>query len=437
MSESHHYIHPDQLCVGLYIHLDLSWTAHPFTFSNFKIKNNKQLEELKGLGLHQFRYDPLRSDCEPLPLQETINLAPAAEIVETPKPAEPVQVKLKLRAERLKQLNRIIAQCEKEFMHSAQTVREINRNLAFQPKTSRLHAELLVNQLVSSAVTERDIALHAIGASTRGEETYAHSLNVAILSLMLAKSLDMSESDARDLGAAALFHDVSKGESTHHQTFLNQHCEIGARMVREAGMSDRIVNIVLQHHEYVDGSGYPRHLVGEQMDPLARILSLTNAYDNLCNPVNPSTAMTPYETLAHMYAKAHQKYDEKLLQLLIKLLGVYPPGSIVQLSNGVYGMVLTAHPTKPLMPLVMLYIPKVSRETPIVIDLSEETSLSITHCIRPSQLPAEAYEYLRPRSRISYYFLKENNRDTPLSLGHAENMRVDGKSLSMATGTNG
>ena len=61
------YIDPEQLCVGLYVHLDLSWWEHDFAFSHFRIKDDAQLRALRALGLKRIRYEPARSDCEPLP----------------------------------------------------------------------------------------------------------------------------------------------------------------------------------------------------------------------------------------------------------------------------------------------------------------------------------------------------------------------------------
>lgn len=415
MKDQSHYIHPSQLCIGLYVHLDLSWMQHPFTFNNFKIKDKEQIRQIRELKLERVRYDPSRSDYAPLPLTQPTaapvveapveappTLTPRAEpVTETPRlPRTPQQ-----RSERLKQLNTVIRACEKEFVEDARVARDAIRNLSSQPVSSRKAAETLVNNLVESAVTEGDVVLHAISGNHSQAEDFVHSLNVTVLSLMLAKSLDMTDAYARELGMAALFHDVSKGEIARHKSFIDQHCENSARMAKEAGMPDSVARIILQHHEHMDGTGYPKHLVAAQIDPLARVLAVVNAFDNLCNPFNPATAMTPYEALAHMYATDFSKYDEKILKLMIKTLGVYPPGSVVQLSNGVHGIVMSVNPQKPLLPLVRIHLPAVARETPVVIDLSEENGLSIKKCLRPSQLPREVFEYLRPTKHVSYYFL--------------------------------
>ena len=71
-------INPDQLRIGLYVHLDLGWMDHPFTFSNFKIRNEGQIAQIKALGLKQLRYDPLRSDCEPEPPKPMVQQMQAA-----------------------------------------------------------------------------------------------------------------------------------------------------------------------------------------------------------------------------------------------------------------------------------------------------------------------------------------------------------------------
>jgi hypothetical protein len=104
-----------------------------------------------------------------------------------------------------------------------------------------------------------------------------------------------------------------------------------------------------------------------------------------------------------MYANQRAKYDESLLKRLIKSLGIYPPGSIVQLSTGSYATVISVNPNKPLRPYVMLHDPLTDRLEPQIMDLREEPSININACLRPNQLPADVLEYLNPRKRISYY----------------------------------
>lgn len=442
-----HYISPDDLCIGIYVHLDLGWMDHPFSFSNFMVNNEEQIRKIRALNLKKIRYDPLRSKVLPKaskPAQPDAAVTTVALSKPTPPdvtaaiPTQPVQPDvtsptatpskptppdvsapaiasssfapptLLQRAERLKKLNAAVLDSEKSFAKTATASRDAIRILTHNPENSRKIVEQLIDEMVNSAITENNVVLHAISSNNASLGNFVHPLNVAVLALMLAKSLDMREDAAARLGVAAMFHDAGKEDGPKNKSFVNMHSEAGARVALRLGLSENISKIIAQHHEYRDGSGLPMGLRDNEIDPLARILILTNHFDNLCNPPNPDEAMTPYEALSHMYTSQAQKFDPTLLKLLVKLLGVYPPGSVVQLSNGVYGIVIAVNADMPFLPLVMIYVPEVARETPVIVDLSEEASLRIKACLRPAQLPIDVFCYLKPSKRISYYFLNKS-----------------------------
>jgi HD-GYP domain-containing protein (c-di-GMP phosphodiesterase class II) len=204
------------------------------------------------------------------------------------------------------------------------------------------------------------------------------------------------------MGVGAMFHDIgvrnipdrvlTKTEAWSHseQNLYETHCAVGTDMGHQLKFPAAAVAIVRDHHEMFDGSGYPRHLKGEEIGVLARIVAIANYYDRLCNPINGTPGLTPHEALSLMFAKNRGKFDPKLLQVFIRCLGVYPPGTIVQLSNGATGMVV--------------YEADVPREVAIMVDMEREADLNIVRAIKPSQVPKEIYAYLSPRKRVSYYF---------------------------------
>jgi HD-GYP domain-containing protein (c-di-GMP phosphodiesterase class II) len=106
-------------------------------------------------------------------------------------------------------------------------------------------------------------------------------------------------------------------------------------------LSADVIRIIGQHHEFCDGSGYPRGTSEAVLSPGARLVSMVNFYDRLCNPVDISRAMTPHAALSFMFAKRSTKFEKAALQLLIRNLGVYPPGSFVQLSNEAIAVVIS------------------------------------------------------------------------------------------------
>ena len=413
----------NQLQIGLYVHLDLGWMDHPFTLSNFKVKDEEQIDKIKSIGLKTLRYDPKRSDCTPLPIdftepkkqvatnkvsesQESLLVSKQAKA--QPKPMDP-------KVERLVRLHALIEENEKHFVIASDIAHQVNTNLTNTPKECIKQATQLVSNMVETALMEGDVAIHALNGNVSSDKNYQQALNVTVLSLMMAKSIEMSKEDLRLLGMAAMFHDIGKTEvasnilnkreplTKSEQAHYELHSKIGARIAREVGLPNRVGKIILQHHEYADGSGYPDRLKADEIDPLARLVALANCYDDLCNPQNPALSKTPYEALAFMYAHQRSKYDEILLKHLIKELGIYPPGSIVQLSSGVHGIIISSNPSKPLRPYVMVHDPLVNRQNPRILDLREEPKINIISCIRANQLPSEVAHYLNPRTKISYF----------------------------------
>lgn len=423
-SNKNYYIDVDQLTIGIYVHLDLGWMDHPFKTSNFKISSVDQIATIKKMGLKRLRYDPKRSDSAPPPLPEKVsdedtvkqtNITPPVTnpIIEPQEPTQTPQEKL---IQRLQQMHQTMDECEKKFISAGNTAQMAMKNIVHHPKQAVEQAEQLINEMVDSALNESEIAVIAVSGNRSDERNHVHSLNVMVLALMMARTLNMTEEDARLLGTAALFHDVGKAElpteillkkeplSNADQMIYERHSQIGAEIAKKAGLSDRIANIIMQHHEYADGTGYPKRLKIGQIDPLASLLLMINHYDYLCNPHDIAHSKTPYESLAHMFARERAKFDDALLKQLIKTLGVYPPGSIVQLSNGLYGIVVSVNPLNPLRPVVMLYDKEMDRNSPLIVSLRENTELSISVCIRPNQLPKDALAYLSPRKRINYYW---------------------------------
>ncbi|MBT9499044.1 HD-GYP domain-containing protein [Zoogloea sp.] len=418
---------PDQLCVGLFIHIDLPWFSHPFSFNSFKIRSPDQLATLRKLGVNHFRYDPDRSDVQPRGMT-----APRAEAPSAPEPVvedEATSATLASKRERIARLaqrKRQVVEVEKALVKAAGVMRNIGKNLFARPKECLEEVDELVTQMVVAFLDQPEVALHVIGEHAGTEETYYHGLNTSILSMMLAKELGFPRPHCQLLGVGALLHDIGladipdriarpRQELTVPERNLRQlHCEYGVRLGKQIGLSEPVLRIIAQHHELADGSGYPGKLKGDQIDPLARIVSLVNYYDNLCNPADLAKAMTPHEALSLMFAQRRAKFDVKALQVMIRCLGVYPPGTVVKLSNDAVALVSSVNPAKPLRPWVTVFDPDIPKDEAIMLDLEQEPDINIAKALRPIQLPPEVYEYLSPRKRVTYYF-DADSRKAPQS----------------------
>jgi putative nucleotidyltransferase with HDIG domain len=403
-------ISPDQLCVGLYIHLDLSWWEHNFAFSSFKIKDEGQLQALRGLGLSQLRYEPARSDCQPLALQPA---EPQGQVEEPPKP-NPEEQARQARAAKLGALRKRLAEVDRTFVQASQRVKSLNLALRNQPEDAIKLAGEVVRELVEALLGEDGAALHSINGKA-ADDAYFHPLNVTVLSVMLGRQLGYDSEACHSLGLGALLHDMGKMEvpskvllkaeplTRPEQQLLQLHVDFGVRRGRELMLDDEVLRIIQEHHEYCDGSGYPKGLREAAIGRLSRVVSIANAFDNLCNPLNPRDGLSPHEALALMFKQQRERFDEVALKAFIRCMGVYPPGSLVQLEDERYALVLAMHPSLPLKPTLILYEPSVPKAEALIVNLEHEPRLAIARSLRPAQLPLEALEYLNPRQQLTYY----------------------------------
>jgi putative nucleotidyltransferase with HDIG domain len=419
------FVAPEKLKLGMYVVLNLSWLDHPFAFNSFLIQTQAQIDTIRGLGLERVRIDPLRSRLDPVPERENGNKPAVASIRATPSVDDPdtaiagsavADPGKQARIERHNALRANIVTMGKQTAKMAQTVRNATKQLLSSPGDASTAAESLISDVAESLLADSSTMVHLLNDKAAGDEVYFHSLNVAMLSLLLAKALGLSATELKIIGVAAIFHDIGKEDIpswlllktdalTHaEQVMLRLHAEKGAEMATRGKLSPQVVAAILEHHENMNGTGYPRGLKGEQIAVAARVIGVVNHYDNLCNPADPGKAMTPYETLSTMFAKRKGWFDEAILSKLVHVLGVYPPGSLVRLSNGVTGMVISVNAGKPLQPTLMIYDAAVPKNEAIILDLSEFPELGIAKALRPGALAPSVFDYLSPRKRMTYYF---------------------------------
>jgi len=407
----------DRIQVGNYVKLPLGWCDHPFMFNNFKIDSQEQLLLIRKLGVSHVTVYPKRSDNGLLPPQE-----PGSAPHEPASNIDLEQIRRELweskqqGIEKLKNHRRRITKTEKNFKSAMIQVRSVMSKVSSRPLNAIDDAEQLIGNMVDSLLKEEHIVLHLMSETKENENIYYHSLNVSVLSMLLARMKNLDASVIKSIGMGALFHDMGKLKippqilrkttalTNAEQNFLNLHPKYGLDIVNLADtFPESAKAIIAQHHELLDGSGYPKGLAGDAIDSFAQLVSVVNTYDTLCHPMDISKARVPSNALSWLYKNSANKYNQSDLKLLVKVLGVYPPGSVVRLSNDQIGMVLSVNSDRLLYPNILIYDAEVPRAEAPIIDL-EQLELTITGVIKPDKLPERIYEYLNPRSRISYYF---------------------------------
>ena len=441
----------DDLRIGLYIKLECSWWNHPFAKSKFKITSQKEIKTLKGIRKVKLFYDPDLSDPEEEPEIE------AAQDVSAGAATAPTQEDLEreqeaLRKEQVQACEEHTAELQKaSYLYQqvlAQTkiaMKRISDGHAAGVKSADQVVSSLIHSLNKSSTS---MAMIDILTSAETDEPFlAHALNVCIVSLLVGREYHLDDQELYALGLAALLHDLGKQNfpaimrmkrsgltKSEQQEWLRHPASGKAAVERLPAIPQATALAIYQHHERMDGSGFPLGLKGDEISFFAKILMAADEYDHLCHQPDPAKSLTPAEALSHLYdhyivdklmavgdaindilnqknapnaaeseteraGSAIDQVDDKaelseeVIVYMVRALGVYPPGSLVELTDGSVGLVTGVNSDERTKPCVMICSPTVPRKEARVIDLSTN-DLAIVHSIRPQHVPKEIQQYI-------------------------------------------
>jgi len=213
----------------------------------------------------------------------------------------------------------------------------------------------IVDTLALALDLNTDICLARIffNKFTHDDYPLQHSLDTALLAFLLAQSLEKPEDCIKRITAAALTMNVgmltlqeqllkrSEKLTATEKTRIRQHPEASVELLRKAGIADEAwLNCVLCHHEKIDGSGYPAELTGTDVPEEARIVSLADRYTACLSPRRFRPGMLATEVMRDLFINQAASLDVVLAGMLVKILGVYPPGTFVRLQNGEVAVVV-------------------------------------------------------------------------------------------------
>jgi putative nucleotidyltransferase with HDIG domain len=430
----------DRVRVGMFVHLDLHWTQHPFQFGSFLIKNESQLVQLRTLGLKEVRYTPKRSEVPPLPegsgpvlaasdgqrvagsvqpepsptgggLDGTAGTSPGVSSPERLSGPEKLAQRKALLAEQQASLDR----CEHQFSEVSRQLRSVLQTAKSNPIQAREAAVSQVGAMVGQVNGIEDVAIRLLSEKA-GQETTLHAMNVSVLAILLARAMRFDEAQLGVVGLGALLHDIGKLELPDRlrwrddnapaveRRLFQGHAAQGVTLAKKMGLPPEVIAVIGQHHEHADGSGYPNGLKGEQITLAARVVAVVNQYDNLCNPGNPAQALTPHDALALIFARQREAFDASVLAGFIRMMGVYPPGSVLQLNDERYAIVVSVNADRPLKPSIVIHDRDVPADDALVVNLEHHPEIGIQRAVKPLQLPRAVFDYLSPRKRMCYFF---------------------------------
>jgi HD-GYP domain-containing protein (c-di-GMP phosphodiesterase class II) len=320
-----------ELRVGMYVILT-SWIDHPFLKSQFLIESKSQIKQIVESGYRNVRVDPSKSivrEMEDAGKQESI---PERREMEPPPEWDPEDLVPP-------EFRIILADRNIEPRAKAAAIKKYSlammKMLHEDPKAENIQAvKSGVYDIVDVILDEEETANQLISMTEHDTYTYTHSVNVGMFSIMLAKRvLDLQEHDLRELGAGFFLHDLGKvrvdpaiinkrGRLTKDELDqIKKHPRFGYQILKSSRqLSEEVGHIVMQHHERVDGKGYPQGLARDEIHIYARICSIADVYDALTSKRSYKRSLNPFNALVVMRNEMLGHIQKDIFEHLVLML---------------------------------------------------------------------------------------------------------------------
>lgn len=332
-----------ELRVGMYVILPLSWSEHDFLRSKFKLASAEQIDKIRAHGLREVAVDLERSDVAPgdkMAPQSVSELeyVSHSDVVVDPKDQAPPP---------LWNPDTLVPPELREAIHDrrlppeqkAQAVyhhtRDMMQRMLDAPGPANIRAgKEAIRSVTDLILTDDQTARSLLRITAHDFYTYTHSVNVGITSLMLAKALFKNSDghDLHELGAGFFLHDLGKvmvdpaiinKPARLDETEMRRmriHPYQGYKLLRDAdALSEECRVIVMEHHELMDGGGYPKRIKGDQIHIYGRICCIADVFDALTAERSYKKAMTPFDALTLMRDKMPNHFDRPLFGAFVDL----------------------------------------------------------------------------------------------------------------------
>ena len=363
---------------GVYVvALDQSWFQTPFLFHRKLIKDVEEIELLKKNGIREVVIDIARGiDVDPASDASTASTETSPDEMETPATATAQKRPSFLPEPTLRTVVKELEVGRTIHEEALSIARGIFDGAGTGAPIDSPVARQVVTNLLSSVTRCPEANLLLTQMRRFQNELFSHSVNVCVLSLVFG-TFEGLENEIATLGLGALLHDVGLTRLPRNLTrkisefteterrIMEQHPGLGAVMLKQSGsMSEAARRIVLEHHERLNGSGYPCGLQRAEIAYLSQIVAITDAYDSMLTGRN-QLAAPPIEVLRLLYLQGSAgAFDRDLVERVIHCLGVYPIGSLVELGTGERGIVIAPNRTDTLKPTLRIVLSADGLPTP-------------------------------------------------------------------------
>jgi putative nucleotidyltransferase with HDIG domain len=358
----------NRIKLGMFVvGLDQSWQETPFFFHRKLIRSDADIELLKLHGVHEVIIDTaqgvdlaVENDAlarSEVPARSSGDVAPTTAAVPARRPSE-AEIAFQPLAKELTAAQSIHA----EAISAAKIIFDGARGGA---PVNRAVAEEVVQTLGASILRSPEANLLLMQMHRFDQDLFTHAVNVCVLALVVNGSEGIG-ADPASLGLGALLHDIGEtrlprnlsrkqdGCSDGELRLVERHPEFGWELLSSGEFAEDVRRIALEHHERLDGSGYPHRVKGDEIAFASQVVAITDMYDDMMSGRNQAL-LAPIEVLRRLFLQGNGgALERSLVEKIIRCLGVYPIGSLVELGSGERAIVVAANKQDALKPTVRI-----------------------------------------------------------------------------------
>ena len=373
----------NEIIKGMYVcELDRPWNETPFLFQGFRITNERELDKLKQICAYVY-VDEEKSTVDVDPALIVLSATNQTKKYNKPEQLYNIQVKHEPHQEKF----------EKEFpvakaayRNSFEKMHVIFNDLRLGQSLDVLTVKSTVQEMASSILRNPDALKLLCVLQERDDNAVTHALHVCILSLAFANYLGLKKDMVQKLGIGGLLHDIgetklpdglfwrSKHYNKDEKREIQKHTEYGVEIVSQVqGLDPVVLDIVRDHHERLNCTGFPNQFCGDEISYNAMLVSIVDVYDSVTMGYEGKDKISCTDALKSMYDWRNDLFQGELVEHFIQCLGIYPIGSVVLLNSKEVGIIVTFDDYSRLAPRVMLLLDKNKNKypTPKMIDLSK------------------------------------------------------------------
>ncbi|MAK92704.1 MAG: diguanylate cyclase [Oleibacter sp.] len=348
-----------ELTVGMYVvELDIPWEESPFLFQGFLLESEKDIHMVQDYCKTVW-VDVVEEDW--IPLDKTKN----------------TQRVTRTRYVEKQDMARQLSEANRTYQAAKVQVKQLFASAHLGQALNMKQAQVMVKDCVQRVISNPNAMLWLTRLKHQDEYTAEHSVNVSLLAISLGQHLDLAPYELENLGICGLMHDIGKmkvpdeilnkpgrltpeefEEMARHTTYARQ------LLMGRSDIYPGAVDVAWTHHERLDGKGYPRGIDSTKISLFTRIVSVVDAYDAMTSDRVYKAGMSSLEAMKILNKNAGTQFDKEVVKKFIAMIGLYPPGYLLQMTNGEVGIILSADEGYQLKPRVIMILDKNKQPQP-------------------------------------------------------------------------